>query len=144
MKSELSARLPLLTSEIRKDQRIILAFLFGSQASSTANRLSDVDIALLLSPDVARAQYLQVRLHYIAAFSSILQTDRVDIALLNTAPPLLANEAIQGRLLFERSPEARVKYIVDVQRKYLDLKYFYRIDARYMRQRLQGGTFGKP
>ncbi len=37
-----------------------------------------------------------------------------------------------------------MEYMVNVQRRYLDLKSFYAIDSAYMRQRLEDGTFGKP
>ena len=73
-----------------------------------------------------------------------LRDDRVDVVILNTAPPLLRHQVVMGRILFERSPEARVEFIVDVQRKYLDLKSFYAIDHAYTKQRLKDGTFGQP
>jgi len=93
---------------------------------------------------VPKKKYLDYRLKYISAATRALRDDRVDVVILNTAPPLLKHEAIKGRVLFERSPEARVKFVVDVQRKYLDLKPFYAIDFAYMRRRLQEGTFGQP
>lgn len=127
-----------------EDQAVILAFLFGSYAQDQASVLSDVDFAILLSPAVSRDQYPTYRSRYTAAAAKVLQDDRVDVVILNNAPPLLAHEAIRGRLLFERSPEARVEYVVSVQRQYLDLKYFYAIDHTYMRERLKEGTFGQP
>lgn len=131
---------PLFT----ENQAIVLAFLFGSYAQDQASELSDVDIAILLSPTVPLDQYSEYRSRYISAAATVLRDDRVDVVILNNAPPLLAHEAIKGRLLFERSPEARVEYIVNVQRRYLDLKYFYAIDHAYMRKRLKEGTFGQP
>lgn len=127
-----------------EDQAIVLVFLFGSYAQNQASILSDVDIAVLLSPSVPLDQYSEYRSRYIAATAKMLQDDRIDVVILNHAPPLLAHEAIKGRLLFERSAEARVEYIVNVQRHYLDLKYFYAIDHTYMRERLKEGAFGQP
>ncbi len=138
------SRIEQLVPLFAADAGIILAFLFGSYAHDEANALSDVDLALLLSPDVPLTKFLDYRLKYATASAKVLHDDRVDVVILNTAPPLLAHEAIKGRVLFERSPEARVKYIVDTQRKYLDLKSFYAIDYAYMRQRLKEGTFGQP
>lgn len=129
---------------LAKDANILLAFLFGSHARGEAHPLSDVDIALLLSSDVPPEKFLDYRLEYAHAIGEILGNEQIDIVILNTAPPLLARQAITGRLLFERSPEVRVRYIVDVQRRYLDLKSFYAIDAAYLRQRLKEGTFGQP
>ena len=91
-----------------EDQAIVLAFLFGSYAQDQAGVLSDVDIAILLSSTVPFDRYFEYRSRYIAAAANVLHDDRVDVVILNHAPPLLAHEAIKGRLLFERSPEARV------------------------------------
>ncbi len=137
-------RIESLIPSFAGDQGIVLAFLFGSYASGKETALSDVDIAILLAPNVPRGKYLDYRVHYVSLAAQALRDDRVDVVILNTATPLLAHEAIKGKLLFERSPEARVKYVVDVQRKYLDLKSFYAIDAAYMRQRILEGKFGKP
>ena len=137
-------RIEQLTPAFAADEGIALVFLFGSYARGKASVLSDVDIALLLTPSLPKKKYLDYRLKYISAATRALRDDRVDVVILNTAPPLLKHEAIKGRVLFERSPEARVKFVVDVQRKYLDLKPFYAIDFAYMRRRLQEGTFGQP
>lgn len=138
------ARLNALVPLLEQDRGIELAYLFGSYARNAANALSDVDVALLLAPSVSHDQYLDYRLRYFSTISELIHDDRVDVVVLNGKPPLLAHEAIKGRLLFERSPEARVAFVVDVQRRYLDLKYFYAIDYEYMRERLKEGRFGQP
>jgi uncharacterized protein len=137
-------RLELLVPRLADDPRVSLAFLFGSYARGQAGPLSDVDIALRLADGVARECYAEIRLAYMATVAQVLGDDRVDVIVLNTAPPLLAHEAIRGRVLFERSPEERVRFVVDVQRRYLDLKHLYAIDAAYLRERLARGTYGKP
>jgi len=132
-----------LVPSFRDDPGIVLAYLFGSYAAGNATNLSDVDIAILLAPDVPSEKYLDYRVQYFSLAEKNFRDDRIDIVVLNSAPPLLKHEAIKGALLFERSPEARVQFEVDVQRKYLDLKSFYAIDAAYMRQRMKEGTFGR-
>lgn len=138
--SQLGKLIPSFTA----DKAIELAFLFGSYARDEAGPLSDVDIALLVSSDVPREEYLGYRLRYSAAIAEAIHDDRVEVILLNTAPLALAHQVIQGRVLYERSAEARVQFIVDVQRKYLDLKPFYSIDHSYMQQRLKEHRFGQP
>ncbi len=138
------SRLDELTPILAKDDGIVLVFLFGSYARGEQTSLSDIDIALLHSRDLLRSEYLDYRLRYTNLIAKVLHHDRVDVVILNTSPPLLAHEAIKGRILFERSPEARVEYMVNIQRRYLDLKSFYAVDSAYMRQRLEDGTFGKP
>lgn len=138
------SRIDDLEPAFAMDESVLLAFLFGSYARGEENGLSDVDVALLLSPDVPREKYFDIRLRYANRIAQSLHDDRVDVVILNTAPPLLRHEAIKGRVLFERSPETRVQFIVDVQRKYLDLKPFYAIDHAYMHKRLKEGRFGQP
>ncbi len=135
----LGSVIPILAA----DEGVVLAYLFGSYACGTANTLSDLDIALLLGAQVPRDAYFDYRARYVATISAALRDDRIDVVLLNSAPPLLAHEAIKGRVLFERSPEARVHFEVGVQRKYLDLKHLYAIDHAYMRRRLAEGTYGQ-
>ena len=137
-------RLENLIPSFENDPGIVLAYLFGSYAVGAPSALSDVDIAILLAPNVPREKYLDYRVKYISLTARLLHDDRVDVIVLNAAPPLLAHQAIKGKALFERSPEARVKFEVDTQRKYLDLKSFYAIDAAYTRQRILEGRFGKP
>ncbi len=138
------AHLKELSQLFSQDQGITLAYLFGSHSFGRTSALSDVDIALLLTSTVPSDKYLDYRVKYYQAVARIIRDDKIDIVILNSATCLLAHEAIKGQLLFERSPEARVKYVVDVQRKYLDLKPFYAIDAAYMRRRMEEGRFGQP
>ena len=138
------SRLANLTPLFTQDANIVLVFLFGSYAQDQANVLSDVDLALLLSRDVSPDKYLDYRVKYANLAMETLRDDRVDVVILNTAPPFLRHEVIKGRTLFERSAEARVEFIVDAQRKYLDLKPFYAIDHAYLKRSLVEGTFGKP
>ena len=126
------------------DRAIELAFLFGSHARGEAGPLSDVDIALLIAADVPRDRYLDCQLNYSTVIAEMLHDDRVEIIILNTAPAALAHQVIQGRVLYERTAEARVEFIVAVQRKYLDLKPFYAIDHLYMHQRLEERRYGQP
>lgn len=137
-------RLDQLVPLFAADEAVQVAFLFGSHARGEAGVLSDVDIALLLSPAVPRAKYLGYRLKYSAAIVEAIQDDRVEILILNIAPPALAHQVIRGRVLYERTAEVRVQFVVDVQRKYLDLKPFYAIDHAYMQQRLKEHRFGQP
>lgn len=126
------------------DEAVALVFLFGSHARGEAGPLSDVDVALLLSPVIPREEYLNYRLKYSAVIANAIRDDRVEVVLLNSAPPALAHQVIRGRVLYERTAEARVQFIVDVQRKYLDLKAFYAIDHAYMQQRLEERRLGQP
>lgn len=95
-----------------------LAYLFGSQVDGQIGPMSDYDIAILLDHDADRPRARE-RLAY--EYSSLLQTDRVDVILLNIAPLELAYVVIAyGHLLFERTVYARVEYEAQVMSRYGD------------------------
>jgi hypothetical protein len=92
--SEIAQRLAGLETAVPSLQMLVL---FGSIGRGAATRFSDVDLAFLgdgLTPDEL---YL--------AIAPRLHTDRLDLADLLHAPPILAFAiAREGRLLYERMP----------------------------------------
>jgi predicted nucleotidyltransferase len=87
---------------------ISLVYLFGSQATGQVGPLSDVDLAVLLDPS---ADSEQTQAHFAHTVASHLQTDRVDVILLNRATIELAYHVIAaGSLLYQRDTLTRVEY----------------------------------
>ena len=99
---------------------VIAAYLFGSQASGATTPLSDVDIALLLAPEVQSPGSIQAAV--ISDLMLVLRRSDIDVVILNTAPPLLKQRAISGRLLYCRDDLARVRFEVAARREYFDTK----------------------
>jgi predicted nucleotidyltransferase len=99
---------------------VIVAYLFGSQASGATTPLSDIDIAVLLEPDTPSPGRLQAEL--ISDLMLVLRRSDIDVVVLNTAPPLLKARAISGRLLYCRDELARVRFEVAARREYFDTK----------------------
>ena len=82
---------------------VVSAYLFGSHAMGGAHRESDVDIGVLLDRRVhPRPQdRFEVRLRLIAHISQVLRTDRVDLVVLDDAPPHLARRVmLEGQRVF--------------------------------------------
>ena len=109
-------RRAVLQRYLGKENQILLAYLFGSQADGTAGPQSDYDIGLLVrQPSLA----LQARLAH--EIGIILGTDRVDVVFLNRAPVELAYAVIaQGQLLYQRSVAERVEFEAKVLSLYGD------------------------
>lgn len=91
---------------------IVVAILFGSQASGTATADSDVDVAILLdrplSPDLKRAIIEHVSAH---------AGRPVDVVDLHGAPEPVLGEALKGeRLLGDDDAYARLmtKHVLNV------------------------------
>lgn len=112
---------------------LVAAYLFGSHAAGRAHRESDVDVAILLDrgeyPD-ARARFHE-RVRLAAALIGELHTHRVDVVVLNDAPPGLGRGIVtEGRRLLGRDREAEHAFVRDVQLRAADLEPFLRRTRR--------------
>ncbi|MFZ0611049.1 MAG: nucleotidyltransferase domain-containing protein [Desulfobacterales bacterium] len=89
------------------DPAIELVYLFGSHAANTAGPLSDFDIAIYFSamPD----HHVKYALAHQLAM--VLDTDRIDIVILNRSPIELKYAVIAtGTVIYEISKAARVDF----------------------------------
>jgi predicted nucleotidyltransferase len=112
---ELPDQLPTILSCL---EDVCLIYLFGSQAEGCAGPMSDYDLGVLVEP---AADGQQVKVQLARELAGALQTDRVDVVLLNRVPIELAYTVIaQGKLLYERDVATRVEYEADVMSRYGD------------------------
>jgi predicted nucleotidyltransferase len=121
-----------LRNYLASEPQVSLAYLFGSQANGVIGPLSDYDLGVLVERPSAELRY---RLSY--HVGRLMDTDRVDLVLLNQAPVELAYAIIaQGRLLYQRNLALRVEFEAGVLSRYGD----YVPILRQQRQDiLQGG-----
>ncbi|HVH29768.1 MAG TPA: nucleotidyltransferase domain-containing protein [Vicinamibacterales bacterium] len=116
------------------------AYIFGSTATGRSRPESDVDVAVLLAQRPGRGRTLTDRLRLIADLDSALHRSDVDVVILNDAPPLLAHRILsKGRLVFERSASARVRFQVRTAARYLDLIPMFETHIRYLRKKVREG-----
>lgn len=69
------------------------AYLFGSQIKDRAGKLSDIDLAVLLS---LKRYSLDFVLKLISEIKRALKREDVDLAILNDASPVLKHQAVLG------------------------------------------------
>ena len=113
------------------EKGVILAYLFGSQAEGKAGPLSDIDIAVLLTPDVPPEHWTDVQIELICELTSIFHRDDVDVVILNRATPLLAHEVIKyGQCIYEPDRGVRVDFETAAFRRYVDTKPLRRLQQR--------------
>ncbi len=106
-----------------------VVYLYGSQALGRSNRLSDVDVGVVLRDlkplrDRRRRARLYLKLsdYLTPALAPGLQQE-MDLVLLQTASPILQFEAINaGCPLFVADPVFRADYEASVVRDYLDIR----------------------
>ncbi len=97
---------------------IQLAYLFGSRVTGDVGALSDYDVAVLLD---CAADGPAVRSQLAYEIARRLDSDRVDVVLLNHAPIELAYAVIAGgHVLYQRDLATRVEYEADVLSRYGD------------------------
>jgi predicted nucleotidyltransferase len=95
-----------------------LLYLFGSRVEGSLGPMSDYDLGMLVDR-AADGRHLQAQLAHELACA--LQTDRVDVVLLNRAPIELAYAIVaQGKVLYERNVATRVEYEAQVLGRYGD------------------------
>ncbi|HEX6899160.1 MAG TPA: nucleotidyltransferase domain-containing protein [Thermoanaerobaculia bacterium] len=131
-----------LREVLAKDERVDCAWLFGSAARGEAGPLSDVDVAVLLSPSIAP----ETRLEITAALWEALERrcPRVDLVILEEAPPALRHRVFRdGILLVERDERRRVAFETRAIQEYLDFQYLSEIYDRALLARAAEGQLGR-
>lgn len=113
--------------EAHRPQAVLAAYVFGSHARGSAHTESDVDVALLLDrrllPDRSSRDRLALRLagELIAA----THRNRVDVVVLNDAPPELAAGVIRaGRMVSCTDQEALHAFARTALLRHADLRPF--------------------
>ncbi len=103
-----------LAPMLRDEPGVVAAWLFGSESSGRAVAGSDVDVGILTaSPfDWEHLSALSRRLEDAAGGRD------VDVVDVRAADPILAFEAVSGRLLFKRDPALVAEAVSLIAREY--------------------------
>lgn len=138
-----AAALARLSSALEQEG-VVAAMLIGSQARGNSGPLSDVDIAVWHDPDLDSRGRFQLQIDLAAAASKALDTEEIDVVLLNHAPPLMCHTAIgEGKRVVERDPVQRVRLETRAILDYLDTAPLRAELGRGMRRRMEEGRFGR-
>ncbi len=103
-----------------------LVYFFGSRAKGFAGPMSDYDFAIYLSEENPDKRNVS-RIQFITDLIKVLNTDMVDVAILNDCylPEMKYQIIVEGELLFEREP---YKILVEprILKEYFDFKTMLR------------------
>jgi uncharacterized protein len=106
-----------------RDLPIITVYLFGSASRGDAGPLSDYDLAFQVQSKLPTQMRFKLKLTLMDRFTRALKTDRVDVVLLDEAPPLLAHRILKdGKVLYCRNPLQRIRYEFRRINEYLDFQ----------------------
>jgi uncharacterized protein YutE (UPF0331/DUF86 family)/predicted nucleotidyltransferase len=116
------------------------AYLAGSLSTRTSfGHLSDVDIAILLMEQIKSDQFLDYQLYFFSELAKRLESDSIDVVILNQASLLLKLQVIKyGQILFSRDEKLRVSFETKAIMDYLDFKKFDDIQNQALSRRLYG------
>src|SRR4030067_3735866 len=126
-------------------KEIVLAYLYGSSAKGTSRPYSDVDIAILLDKNMSVEECpYGYHAELLAILMKALRTNRIDLTILNEAPPFLKFQVIRyGRVILIRSEVKRIDFHVKTIAKYNDVKRLLDTQHQYLSKRLKNGIYGK-
>jgi uncharacterized protein YutE (UPF0331/DUF86 family)/predicted nucleotidyltransferase len=117
------------------------AYLSGSLPGRAAfGQLSDVDIAILLHAEITKDRFLDYQLYFLGELARRLETDTVDVMILNQASLLLQLQVIKyGQILYSRDEPRRVAFETRAVMQYLDFKRMEEAQTQALARRLRAG-----
>jgi predicted nucleotidyltransferase len=130
-----------ITEALEAIPSVLFALLFGSRAAGSPRQDSDWDLAVFFDPALSAREREEQRAALIAALEP---RDRVDVLILNEAPPLLAHRALQGRVLLVRDRVTYSRFFCKTLAESGDEAHWRELHARARSERLREGRFGRP
>jgi predicted nucleotidyltransferase len=140
-----NAKIANLKNYFARRNDVAMAFLFGSQAkeSGMTHAHSDWDIGVYFKPQGRELEYEDADREYpaeevvTADIVNLLETDDVDIVVLNRAPAVIADAALRGETLSLKDHSLWLSFMLVVSRIAEDFRQFshryYEIAQRYAR-----------
>ena len=119
-----------LKDYFKKRDDVVMAFLFGSRAGGSTRAISDWDIAVYFTPEKEyieweeRGREYQQEDRVWSDCMEILQTDNVDLLVLNRAPSSICATAIQGTPLIIKDYGLWLKFMLIITREAEDYREF--------------------
>ncbi len=116
------------------------AYLTGSLSNRASfGHLTDVDIAILLMDQIKSDQFLDYQLYFFSELAKRLESDSIDVVILNQASLLLKLQVIKyGQILFSRDEKQRISFETKAVMDYMDFKKFDEIQNQALSRRLYG------
>ena len=127
-----------IRDSLRQEEDILFAYLYGSVVYDPTLIGGDIDISVYIKPSNME-NYLKMESKLTALLVSRLQTDKIDLRILNVLP-LVHQYAIlkDGILVFSRDEEQRVDFETDVMIRFFELKPYLDEYRLMVSQRIRG------
>jgi len=133
-----------LGAALERRPEVLEAYLFGSQARGQAQAHSDVDVAVFVDEEKAPDSGWGLDAELATELMGCLGTSRVDVVVLNRAPPLLYHRVLRdGIRLFARDLPATTAREGRALSRYCDYLPQLRKLGSALEQRILRGEFGR-
>lgn len=112
---------------------VVFAYLFGGLAKKKPMPLSDVDIAIYLLEGL---DMVEKRMEILGKLMMLLETDEIDLVILNTAPLTLKMKILENKkVIVDNNPFLRHRYESLTMREYFDfsIKEMSILERRFLR-----------
>lgn len=126
-----------LSSYFSSLDEVVIAYIFGSVARGEENRMSDVDLGVLLDEPLSKQDMFGLELQIIDDIVGLLGSDKIDLTIMNQAPLLLKFNIIKDGYVLKSDEASRIPFETRIMSRYLDEK-FYR--QRHMREAVKQMT----
>lgn len=129
---DILVHLPEAYAYLKSRRDVQFAYLFGSLAKGKVAPLSDVDIAVYLS---AETSLIIRKMEILGELADILNTDEIDLVLLNTAPITLKMKILENKkVIVNKKSFLRHRYESLVMREYFDFSIMERamLERRFL------------
>ncbi|MBI3592558.1 MAG: nucleotidyltransferase domain-containing protein [Nitrospirae bacterium] len=121
---------------------VVALYIFGSFDTKAERADSDIDVAVMVSPE-RRDDFEALKGEYYEA-SPGFSLKTVDIVILNTAPTYLKHRILKtGRILLDRDPQARKRFLAVALQEYFDYKFIEDICIGKMKERFAKVAHGQ-
>ncbi|WP_292487423.1 nucleotidyltransferase domain-containing protein [Methanohalobium sp.] len=115
-----------------------LAYLFGSAATSTRGKISDIDIGVYLSTELTKKQRNYRKLELISKLCTVLHTNDVDLVIINDASPVISFEIIKPNVpVFIKNTDFKIDVEQSIMSKYLDRQYHEQLMDKVFREKFK-------
>jgi predicted nucleotidyltransferase len=104
------------------DDKIIVAYLFGSVNDGNMNALSDIDIAILFK-EMPKEDIINLEFEVLEDISKHLKTEEIELVNLNFAPLSVRYGVIKNKkILYYSDKQKVVDFEFEVIKSFLDFK----------------------
>jgi hypothetical protein len=124
--------LPKAVDYLELHPKVLFAYLFGGLVKGKLQPLSDVDLAVYLADSLS---LYEIKLDILGNLIDILQTDEIDLIVLNTAELTLNMNILKNKkIIVNKDPFARHLFESLTMRKFFDfsIKESAILNRRYM------------